>query len=63
MIGGSLLRDQSSFLNLGDLSVLIHLCKEYENTHDSHKKRFYEQYRMTEREIQMLFSKKKELER
>ena len=58
-----MLRDETSVLSLGDLSILILLCKQYETMNDSKKKRFYEQYNMTEREIQGLFSKKAELEK
>ena len=62
MIGGSVLRDHSSILNLGDLSTLIVLCKQYENLNDSRKRRFHEEYMITENEIQSLFSKKQELD-
>ena len=63
MIAGTVLRDDSSVMNLGDLSILIILCKQYETLGESQKKRFHEQYMMTEREVQLLFSKKAELEK
>lgn len=63
MIGGKVLRDQTSLMNLGDLAILIQLCKTYESMNETQKRIFYDAYKMTEREIQMLLSKKTELEK
>lgn len=50
-------------MNLGDLALLIQLCKTYQQINDTQKRAFYEAYRMTEREILLLLSKKVELEK
>lgn len=51
-----------SLMNLGDLSPLILMYKKYEQMTDGKKRLFHERYQITEKEIQMLFSKKLELE-
>ena len=51
-----------SLMNLGDLSPLILMYKKYEQMSDGNKRKFHEQYQITQKEIQMLFSKKQELQ-
>ena len=62
-MNGSNDRDKKTLMSLGDLSPLISMYKSYEKMTETQKKRFHDQYQISEKEIQMLYSKKLELEK